>query len=53
MDKRNVRYNILIVLVYIIGIILLIQLFKLQIVHGEEYLEKSILGYISNNSSFE
>ena len=41
MDKRNVRYNILIVLVYIIGIILLIQLFNLQIVHGEEYLEKS------------
>ncbi len=41
MDKRNVRYNILIVLVYIIGIVLLIQLFNLQIVHGEEYLEKS------------
>ena len=41
MDKKNVRYNILIVLVYIIGIILLIQLFNLQIVHGEEYLEKS------------
>ena len=41
MDKKNVRYNILAVLVYIIGIILLIQLFNLQIVHGEEYLEKS------------
>lgn len=41
MDKKNVRYNILIVFVYIIGIILLIQLFNLQIVHGEEYLEKS------------
>ena len=41
MDKKNVRFNILIVLVYIIGIILLIQLFNLQIVHGEEYLEKS------------
>ena len=41
MNKKNVRYNILIVLVYIIGIVLLIQLFNLQIVHGEEYLEKS------------
>ena len=41
MDKNNVRYNILIVFVYVIGIILLIQLFNLQIIHGEEYLEKS------------
>lgn len=41
MDKKNIRYNILIVFVYIIGIVLLIQLFNLQIVHGEEYLEKS------------
>lgn len=41
MDKKNVRYNILTVIVYIIGIILLIQLFNLQIVHGQEYLEQS------------
>ncbi len=41
MDKKNVRYNILTVIVYIIGIILLIQLFNLQIVHGEEYLQES------------
>lgn len=41
MDKRNIRYNILTILVYIIGIIILIQLFNLQIVHGEEYLEQS------------
>jgi len=41
MDKKNVRYNLLTVIVYIIGIILLVQLFNLQIVHGEEYLEKS------------
>lgn len=41
MDKRNVRYNILTVIVYIIGIILLIQIFNLQIVHGEEYLKQS------------
>ena len=39
LDKKNVRYNILSILVYIIGIILIIQLFNLQIVHGEEYLE--------------
>ena len=41
MDKKNLRFNILILLVYIIGIILLVQLFNLQIIHGEEYLEKS------------
>lgn len=41
LDKKNVRYNILSILVYIIGIILIIQLFNLQIVHGEEYLEKA------------
>lgn len=41
MDKKNVRYNILTVIVYIIGVILLIQLFNLQIIHGEEYLQKS------------
>ncbi len=39
LDKKNVRYNILSILIYIIGIILIIQLFNLQIVHGEEYLE--------------
>lgn len=41
LDKKNVRYNILSILTYIIGIILIIQLFNLQIVHGEEYLEKA------------
>ncbi len=41
LDKKNVRYNMLTLIVYIIGIILLIQLFNLQIVHGEEYLQKS------------
>ncbi len=39
LDKKNVRYNILTILVYVIGIVLIIQLFNLQIVHGEEYLE--------------
>jgi len=41
LDKKNVRYNILIIMCYIIGIILILQLFNLQIVHGEEYLEQS------------
>ncbi len=40
-DKRNIRFNILIVFVYLIGIILILQLFNLQIIHGEEYLEAS------------
>lgn len=39
--RRNTRYNLLTVLVYVIGIILLVQLFNLQIVHGEEYYETS------------
>lgn len=38
-DKKNVRFNILSILVYVIGIILIVQLFNLQIIHGEEYLE--------------
>lgn len=37
----KLRYNILTVLVYIIGIILLIQLFNLQILKGKEYRETS------------
>lgn len=41
LDKKNVRYNILVILSYVIGIVLILQLFNLQIVHGEEYLEQS------------
>lgn len=37
----RVRYNISTTIVYIIGIILLIQLFNLQIVNGKEYREQS------------
>lgn len=39
--NTNIRYNIITVFVYCIGIILLVQLFNLQIVHGNEYLETS------------
>ena len=43
--KRNnegkLRYNIIIAFVYIIGIILLIRLFNLQIVNGAQYREQS------------
>ena len=39
--ENKIRYNILIAIVYIIGIILLLQLFNLQIVHGKEYREQS------------
>lgn len=40
---RNIklRYNILSIFVYLVGMVLLVQLFNLQIVHGEEYREKS------------
>ena len=37
----NLRFNVLTVLVYIIGIVLIAQLFNLQIVHGAEYREES------------
>ena len=37
----NLRFNILTVLIYIVGIILIIKLFNLQIVHGAEYREQS------------
>ena len=39
--KIKLRYNIVSTFVYIIGIILLGQLFNLQIVHGEDYRERS------------
>lgn len=39
--KERLRYNILSILVYIIGIILLIQLFNLQIIKGQEYRKQS------------
>ncbi len=41
LDKKNVRYNILYILVYVVGIVLIFQLFNLQIVHGEEYLQRA------------
>ena len=40
-EKSKLRYNIVSTFVYLIGIILLIQLFNLQIIHGEEYREQS------------
>ena len=40
-ENVNLRFNVLTVLVYIVGIILLVRLFNLQIVHGSEYRETS------------
>ena len=39
--SSRLRYNLLTTFIYIIGIVLLIQLFNLQIVQGEEYREQS------------
>lgn len=43
--KNNInfklRYNLITVFIYIVGIILLLQLFNLQIIHGAEYREQS------------
>lgn len=41
LEKSNFRYNVLTAIVYLIGIIILIRLFNLQIVNGEEYRENS------------
>ena len=40
-EKNNLRFNIITVLVYIIGIVLIVQLFNLQVVNGESYREQS------------
>lgn len=37
----NLRFNVLTVLIYIVGIVLIARLFSLQIVHGAEYREQS------------
>ena len=42
-NKRsiNFRYNLITIFTYVVGIILIVQLFNLQIVHGEKYREES------------
>ena len=40
-EQINVRFNVINVIVYLIGIVLIVQLFNLQVVHGESYREQS------------
>ncbi len=40
-DKTNFRFNIITIFTYIIGIVLIAQLFNLQVVNGESYREQS------------
>ena len=40
-EQINLRFNITTLLVYIIGAFLIVQLFNLQIIHGDEYREQS------------
>ena len=40
-ENINLRFNILSLLAYLVGIALIIQLFNLQIVNGEKYREQS------------
>ncbi len=40
-EHVNLRFNILIIIVYFIGIVLLVRLFDLQMIHGQEYRETS------------
>ena len=39
--SSKIKYNMISMLVYILGIILLIQLFNLQIIKGQEYRNQS------------
>lgn len=41
MNTKNLRFNIVNTIVYLIGIIIIVQLFNLQIIHGQEYLEQA------------
>lgn len=40
-EKSNFRYNVITTIIYVLGIIILMQLFNLQIVNGNEYRETS------------
>lgn len=40
-EKSNLRYNIVNIVIYAIGIVLILRLFNFQIVHGEEYRQMS------------
>ena len=40
-QQKNFRFNIITIIVYIIGIILIAQLFNLQIINGDAYREQS------------
>ena len=40
-ERSKIRFNLMTVLVYVVGIILVLQLFNLQILHGAEYRERS------------
>ena len=40
-EKTNFRFNIITMMVYIVGIVLIVQLFNLQVVNGETYREQS------------
>ena len=40
-EQINFRFNVITILVYIIGIILIIQLFNLQVVNGQSYRDQS------------
>ena len=41
MERNKLRFNIISLIVYVCGVILLLQLFNLQIINGKEYREKS------------
>lgn len=42
LEKSNFRYNILTACAYFVGIVILVQLFNIQIVEGAEYRKTQI-----------
>ena len=52
LEKMNFRFNVLSVLVYIVGVIILIKLFDMQIINGPKYREESNIR-LSRESTIE
>ena len=41
LDKLNFRFNVISVVVYLVAVVILVRLFDMQIVNGQEYRENS------------
>ena len=41
LDKKNIRYNVLSMFIYLAGLMIIIKLFNIQIINGQKYLQES------------